>query len=263
VRAHTILVIDGDSATTSDLRRRFDETAISVESATDGLRAIECLQEKRYSAVVLDPIIRERLNGYAVLSYIESEQPETVDNLFLLTGMSKQTIQRTAPALVPRLFRKPHEEDRLADAVSAFCQPGGVFQPRRSTLLLVEDDPASAAALCGLAEERGYTVTVTHNGAEALAAIANADFDAYIVDLILPEVDGFAVIEQLRSTRPHLLKRVIATTGIPEMYAQGFDPGAIAGLLRKPIDIVELGHLLSRSRAAAAAPPTTGVRGGR
>jgi two-component system cell cycle response regulator CtrA len=104
---------------------------------------------------------------------------------------------------------------------------------------------------------------VTHNGAEALAAIADADFDAYIVDLILPEVDGFAVIERLRSTRPHLLKRVIATTGMPEMYARGFDPGSIAGLLRKPIDIVELGHLLSRSRAPSAAPPTTGIRGGR
>ena len=66
-----------------------------VETADDGFSAIEKLRQQRYSAVILDPMIRDRLNGYAVLSFMELEQPQTLDRVFLLTGMSEQTIVRT------------------------------------------------------------------------------------------------------------------------------------------------------------------------
>jgi CheY-like chemotaxis protein len=248
VSANTVLIIDDDPAANADLRRHFAEAGIAVETAMDCLHAMESLRDNRYCAIVLDPIIRERLNGYAVLSYIELEQPGTLARLFLLTGMSKQTIQRTAPALVPRFYRKPYEGAKLADALLAQCAPKKVYEPRHAALLLVEDDPVTGAALSAIVEERGYTVTRAHNGIEALAALASRDYDAILLDLILPEVDGFTVLDQLRATKPYLLQRVIVTTGIPEKYAAGFDPTEVCGVIPKPIDIDELDACLRKLR---------------
>ena len=58
-------------------------------------------------------------------------------------------------------------------------------------------------------------MTCAGDGATAIAALANADFDAIILDLIMPDVDGFTVLERLRATKPHLLHRVIVTTAFP------------------------------------------------
>jgi CheY-like chemotaxis protein len=245
VNANTVLLIDADPAANADLRRHFTEAGVCVEAATDGLHAMESLRDHRYCAVVLDPVIRERLNGYAVLDYIEMEQPRTLSNLFLLTGMSKQTIQRTAPALLPRLYRKPHEGAKLANAVLATCAHQA-RPTRKSSLLLVEDDPAAAAIVSAIVEERGYEVTRADDGSEALVALANRDFDAIVLDLIMPELDGFSVLERLQSTKPYLVRRVIVTTGIPERYGGGFDLNGVCGLLRKPIDVSELKRLLDR-----------------
>lgn len=246
MKTSSVLIIDDDPSTNADLRRHFADAGITVDSAVDGLHAMEYLRDKRYCAVVLDPVIRERLNGYAVLSYIEMEQPGTLAQLFLLTGMSKQTIQRTAPLLVSRFFRKPHESAKLAGAVLTACARNQPRASRSASLLLVEDDHATGAALTVLLEGRGYAVTRAHDGTEALTALASVDFDVIVLDLILPGVDGFSVLERLRSSKPYLLPRVIVATGMPEKYARGTDLGAVCGLLRKPIEVPELDRLLAR-----------------
>jgi DNA-binding NarL/FixJ family response regulator len=59
------------------------------------------------------------------------------------------------------------------------------------------------------------------------------------------------LLERLRAERPDLLRRVIVTTGIPEMYVQDLDRTTIAGLLAKPIDVRLLEELLRED------PPTS------
>jgi DNA-binding NtrC family response regulator len=116
-----ILIIDDDAETGALLRAAFAEAGVATETVSDGFAAIDKLRERNYSAVVLDPIIRHGLNGYAVLNFIELEQPEMLERLFLLTGMSEQTIRRTAPSVLPRLFRKPFAATNAAAAVIAAC----------------------------------------------------------------------------------------------------------------------------------------------
>src|SRR5436853_385203 len=94
----TVLVIDDDPATPEILRAPFAAAGVDLVAVSDGSAAMECLTNNDYCAVVLDPMIRHRLNGYAVLNFIEQEQPEMLQSVFLLTGMSEQTIRRTAPA---------------------------------------------------------------------------------------------------------------------------------------------------------------------
>lgn len=241
-----VLIIDDDVETAAALGAAFNDAGLAAESVDDTFAAMEMLREQRYRAVILDPAIRHRLNGYAVLNFLELEQPKTLDRLFLLTGMSEQTIRRTAPAILPRLFRKPSALTEVAAAVIQACglraHRGGHSGP--SSVLLVEDDSATAQATAHVLQELGYSVQWTRNGQEALEALGAREFDAIVLDLVMPHVDGFAVLEHLHAHDLTLLRRVIVITGMPEKYIEALDSRALRGVVRKPLDVARLKHLL-------------------
>jgi len=241
-----VLIIDDDRPVDEALGNTLSAAGLMVETVDDGFSAIEKLRRRRYSAVILDPMIRHRLNGYAVLSFIEMEQPEMLEHLFLLTGMSEQTIARTAPGVLPRLFRKPLDASRVAAAVLASADRlEHQRQPGRS-VLIVEDDLVTAATLASLVRELGYEVTVANTGREALERFSTGDYAAILLDLILPDLDGFALLLHLEANKPALLQRMIITTGLPEKYTEEIDRKPICGVVQKPVQTSRLSALLQR-----------------
>jgi DNA-binding NtrC family response regulator len=239
-----ILIIDDDAATASFLRAAFAEAGLEAESVNDAFSAMEMLREKAYCAVVLDPMIRHRLNGYAVLNFIEMEQPETIERLFLLTGMSEQTIRRTAPSVLPRLFRKPAAMKAATAIIAACGRNHDHAELHAASVLLVEDDPATANATRRILNELGYSVEWAQNGCEALEILTARDFEAIMLDLVMPQVDGFTLLEHFHSERPGLLRRVIVTTGMPEKYVEALKRCTVAGIVQKPLDLEQLARLL-------------------
>lgn len=246
-----VLIIDDDPQSAAILRAAFAEGGLETELAGDAFAAMEKLRSRRYCAVILDPMIRQRLNGYAVLNFLEMEQPQTLERLFLLSGMSEQTIRRTAPLILPRFFRKPTGYSKLAAAVRAACaadshRPGR--QSRRSTVLLVEDDHSTANATIAALDEIGYSVEWAQNGEEAVHALAQHQFDAIMLDLVMPRLDGYALLDHFRSEGVPL-RKVILITGMPDKYLQDLDTSALGGILRKPIDLEHLKRLLRGGEA--------------
>src|SRR5688500_5522205 len=66
-------------------------------------------------------------------------------------------------------------------------------------LLLIEDDPAECRVLELLLSRDGYSVSVAHDGAQGLAIAHHAPPDVVLLDLNMPQLDGFAVLEKLKS----------------------------------------------------------------
>lgn len=252
-----VLIIDDDTTTATFLCAAFAEAGLAADSVSDAVTAVEKLRQRSYNAVVLDPMIRHRLNGYAVLNFIEMEQPETLARLFLLTGMSEQTIRRTAPAVLPRLFRKPSAATKAAAAVISAC---GHSRERkaRASILLVEDDPTTADATRRVLNELGYSVELVRDGGAALEVLAERDFDVIMLDLILPRVDGFTLLEHFHDSKPGMLRRVIITTGVPAAYVATLDESTIAGIIQKPLDVGRLAQLLRRCVPGVAIPIEAG-----
>ncbi|MEO9079593.1 MAG: ATP-binding protein, partial [Rhodanobacter sp.] len=124
-------------------------------------------------------------------------------------------------------------------------------------LLLVEDDTIVAAVIRGLLEREGHSLVHVSNGLAALAELAHASFDAVLLDLDLPGVDGFQIarlIRQRESAVEHL--PIIAVTarsgGGDEKRARevGMD-----GFLRKPVSGEQLVAALTRVIGAQVAKP--------
>ncbi|EIL91224.1 hybrid sensor histidine kinase/response regulator [Rhodanobacter spathiphylli] len=125
-------------------------------------------------------------------------------------------------------------------------------------LLLVEDDTIVAAVIRGLLERERHAVVHVVNGLAALAELAQSSFDAVLLDLDLPGVDGFQIarlIRQREHRQQHLpIIAVTARSGNKD-EAMARDAG-MDGFLRKPLTGEQLSQALARVIGPAAATPT-------
>jgi diguanylate cyclase (GGDEF)-like protein len=129
----------------------------------------------------------------------------------------------------------------------------GEKQPLHSPILLVEDDHAIRLLITTVLKKAGYDVTQANDGREALARIAEATPDLIISDVMMPHLDGFGLLTQLRadpSTRTIPLILLTARRAKDDIVS-GLDLGADDYLV-KPFDKDEL---LARVRAKIARPP--------
>jgi two-component system copper resistance phosphate regulon response regulator CusR len=122
-------------------------------------------------------------------------------------------------------------------------------------ILLIEDEVRAAAYLQQGLTENSYTVEVAYTGTDGLHAAVNGDHDLIVLDIMLPGIDGFAVLSALRTSRqtPVLM---LTARGRMDDKVKGFDLGADDYLV-KPFEFPEL---LARVRAllkrgSSAAPP--------
>ena len=111
-------------------------------------------------------------------------------------------------------------------------------------ILVVEDEPRAAEYLRQGLSEAGFAVEVAHTGTDGLHAAANGDHDLVVLDVMLPGIDGFAVLSALRTSKqiPVLMLTARAKT---DDKVRGFDLGADDYLV-KPFQFPEL---LARVRA--------------
>jgi DNA-binding response OmpR family regulator len=241
-----ILIIDDDPATEEAMRAPLLAAGFEIDTAGDTLSAIGKLRQRPYAAVVLGLMIRHALNGFVVLDFIEQEKPSLLQTLFVFTGLSRQTVMRTAPSAAPRFFRKPHDAERLNHAVIEFCtRADHQATDRKFSVLLAEDDPRTAALETELLSALGFDCHWVADGADVLNVIESRDFAAIILDLMLPGVDGFHILDALRATQPDTLKRIIVVTGMPERYL-AIDEREVCAVIQKPVALNTLLPLLER-----------------
>ena len=121
-------------------------------------------------------------------------------------------------------------------------------------ILVIEDEPKAAEYLRQGLTEGGYAVEVAHDGTDGLHLAATGDHDLLILDVMLPGIDGFAVLSALRTSRqtPVLM---LTARGKTDDKVRGFDLGADDYLV-KPFQFPEL---LARVRALLKRGQPAGV----
>ena len=112
-------------------------------------------------------------------------------------------------------------------------------------ILLVEDDPALALGLSDSLRFEGYRVVHTAKGAKAIELAATEDIDCVILDLMLPDINGYQVCEIIRKTDPILPILMLTARGQESDKIRGLEAGA-DDYVTKPFAI---GELVARIRA--------------
>jgi DNA-binding response OmpR family regulator len=105
--------------------------------------------------------------------------------------------------------------------------------------LIVEDDEAILNLVKIVLERENFTVECCNDGSHAIELLGGIAYDLLIVDLMLPQIGGEALLDHLERTQPKYLQRVIVTTASPNRVSGEFLE-RICRLLTKPFDIDQL-----------------------
>ncbi len=113
------------------------------------------------------------------------------------------------------------------------------------TILLVEDDPSLALGLCDALEFEGFRVVHTKSGKEGIDSATNEHPDCIILDLMLPDVNGYQVCEEVRKSDPRVPIIMLTARSEEADKIRGLDVGA-DDYVTKPFSV---GELIARIRA--------------
>ena len=119
-------------------------------------------------------------------------------------------------------------------------------------ILVVEDDLAIRRLVTTVLTREGYRVEAASDGVEAVLKLGLAEFDVIVLDLMMPNLDGFAFIETLAENDPGRLRSIIVTSAASPTIIRERLRGTPFAVVPKPFDLVELRTHVERCLAASA-----------
>ena len=136
------------------------------------------------------------------------------------------------------------------------------MKPNKLSILLVEDEENLQDALKLNFEMEGYDVTSAYDGAEALKAVHGEYFDLIILDVMLPEIDGITVCENIRLFNTEIPILILSAKNNSSDRVIGLQKGA-DDYLTKPFDLTELlirvKKLITKSKLISSKQPITEI----
>jgi signal transduction histidine kinase/CheY-like chemotaxis protein len=186
----TVLVIDDDASAREVIQRMLAKEGYRVIQASGGREGLRLARETRPDVITLD-VMMPGMDGWAVLGALKADPVLALTPVVMLTIVDERILGSSLGAADYLL--KPVNRERLSDALRKL-----VVSASSGTVLVVEDDPDARAMLRRMLERDGCTVIEAPNGREALAILATTRPSLVILDLMMPLMDGFAFVEQLR-----------------------------------------------------------------
>ena len=115
---------------------------------------------------------------------------------------------------------------------------------------MVDDEPAIRALVAKIVERAGLPVDTARDGAEAITMIEENTYAVIVLDLMMPNVDGYGLIDYLKQRGAPRPAIIVVSAGDSALLRR-LDGAVVHSILRKPFDIDVLGDLVSAAAAAA------------
>jgi DNA-binding response OmpR family regulator len=105
-------------------------------------------------------------------------------------------------------------------------------------VLIIEDDRATNMLMSAVLRRAGFDCAVADDGERGLAELIRGDYDAIVLDLLLPKVNGFEILREVKCTAAHLLPRIVVCSAASHATLRDCDDLELASaFLQKPLDI--------------------------
>ena len=130
----------------------------------------------------------------------------------------------------------------------------------RISLLVVDDEEAIRTLLARVGERAGFSVDTARDGVEALEMLRRKEYMIAIVDLMMPRLSGYELVQQISTIQPRPF--VIVATALTNGAIASLDDSMVRRVIRKPFDIhavaaglIETARQIANTRAADASAP--------
>jgi CheY-like chemotaxis protein len=185
-----VLVIDDEPMVQELLARFLSKEGFHVATAASGEEGLRLARQMHPGAVTLD-VLMPGMDGWSVLVKMKTDPALADIPVIMLTIVDDQAQGYALGAA--DYVTKPIDRRRLLQVLKKHC---GVGVPGLG--LLVEDDPNIRGPLRRALEGEGWTVAEARNGREALEQVTRQRPDVVLLDLLMPEMDGFEFLHHLR-----------------------------------------------------------------
>ena len=117
-------------------------------------------------------------------------------------------------------------------------------QEQRQRVLVADDDQSIRQLVSTIVRRESLSVDAASDGLEAIELLKKHEYAVVLLDLMMPRMDGFGVIEWLRENPPLIKPIVIVITAYADQRFKEVDSELVSGVLRKPFEVAELGSLV-------------------
>jgi CheY-like chemotaxis protein len=113
-----------------------------------------------------------------------------------------------------------------------------------SRVLVADDDRAIRHLVSTIVRREHFNVDSAADGLQAIECLKQHEYNVILLDLMMPRLDGFGVIEHLRKHPPVLKPVVLVISAYADQKFKEVDPEIVAGVIRKPFEVADLGTLV-------------------
>jgi signal transduction histidine kinase/DNA-binding response OmpR family regulator len=184
-----ILVVDDDATVRELVQRHLERAGFAVVTAPGGQEGLRLVRELRPAAVTLD-IVMPDLDGWTVLAAIKGD-PALASTPVVLMSIVDRKNRGYALGAADYLV-KPVDRTKLVETLTSICGSTA------GKVLLVDDDDVVRHGMRQALQPIGWKVTEAENGRVAVEALATALPDVIILDLMMPKMNGFELLDELR-----------------------------------------------------------------
>ena len=188
--APTILVVDDDQTVREVMQRFLVREGFSVVTANGGHEGLRLARALHPAAITLDVMMPD-MDGWMVLTALKGD-PELADIPVILVSIVDEKNRGYALGATEYMI-KPVDRERLTGMLHNICGAAG------RQALLVDDDDMMRRGIRLALEQDGWQVAEAENGRVALARLAETRPDVIVLDLMMPEMDGFEFLDEMRS----------------------------------------------------------------
>jgi two-component system alkaline phosphatase synthesis response regulator PhoP len=208
-----ILIVDDDPDIREGIVAVLETNDYHLATASNGIECMEHIRDEAPDLLILD-MLMPRMDGFAVIRELRSDPDFAGIPIIILTTVIEDAAYRryeleTGVAMdVSNYIEKPAPPAELLRRVSAI-----VDQPY---IIVADDDPDIVEAISTVLESRPYNVATARDGEKCLEMIRKRSPDLLLLDLLMPRMDGFAVIRELQSDPATAKIPVLVLTTIVE-----------------------------------------------
>ena len=203
----TVMIVDDNEIDRKEMAQIIEDEGISTIVAASGRKCLDIVTESLPDILVLDLMMPE-MDGFEVLEKVRSLPEAKAMPVIIVTakGLTPEESKRLSGNVFSILSKSDTTSKDLLEEIKRILSEiehhTPVKRPAPSQrILLVEDNEAAIIQVKAVLESEGYLVDTARGGKEALDYVKNGIPDGIILDLMMPEVDGFEVLEKIRGRK--------------------------------------------------------------
>ncbi len=194
--AEVVLVVDDDASVRDLLGRFLAREGFQVHTAADGSKGLALARSLRPRVILLD-VMMPRMDGWTVLGAIKADPEIAATPVVMISFVNEPSLAASLGASA--YLTKPVEWEALKAVLGGLRANATPHEGEEPRVLVIDDDAGNRERLRGMLARNGFAVETAENGLAGLAAVRRATPSLILLDLMMPQMDGFGFLDALRA----------------------------------------------------------------